>query len=72
MEKFLALFKSRKFWAAIVAVLVVVLRAVLPDFPLTDEQVGFVILTLVGYIIGVALDTGPRPFTPADVPQKPE
>ena len=38
MEKLKALAKSRKFWAAVLGVGVVVLKGLRPDFPMSDEQ----------------------------------
>lgn len=47
--------KSRKFWAATIAVLVIVLRSYVPTFPLSDEAVTNLVLTLIAYIIGSGL-----------------
>lgn len=59
-NKLLALFKSRKFYAALVGLALVVLRALRPDFPLSDEQISTVALLLIAYIGGIALEDGLR------------
>ena len=55
-NKLLSLVKSRKFWAAIAGLLVVILRAVLPDFPIDDEQLSYIIVVLASYIIGTGIE----------------
>ena len=41
-----------------VGLLVVVLRALVPEFPLSDEQVTAFLMMLIAYIVGVALEDG--------------
>ena len=54
------IFKSRKFWASIAGLLLVVIQEIMPDFPLSADQVTNVIYVLVAYIIGTGLeDAGP-------------
>lgn len=60
MDKFKLLLKSRKFWAAIVAVLIIVVKAFKPDFPLDEGQLSNLVYVLIAYILGVALDDGLR------------
>jgi len=50
--------KSRKFWAALVAVAFAVLKDVAPNLALDEATVLGVVLTLVGYILGTALEDG--------------
>lgn len=60
-SKFLAVFKSRKFWAAFIGTIFVVLNELSPDFPLNAEQVTDVIYLLIAYILGTAIeDAGAR------------
>ena len=55
-SKWIALIKSRKFWAAVVGLGLVIFRAYQPDFPIDDEQLGKIILILIAYILGTALE----------------
>jgi len=60
-SKFLAVFKSRKFWAALIGTIFVVLNELSTDFPLNAEQVTDVIYLLIAYILGTAIeDAGAR------------
>lgn len=52
------LIHSRKFWAGMSGLIVVLLRAALPDFPLEDEQLTAVIITLSAYIFGTGAQDG--------------
>ena len=55
-SKLLGLFRSRKFWAALIGMVFIFLEEFVPDFPLTIEQVTNMVYMLVAYIIGVAID----------------
>jgi len=57
-NKFLALLKSRKFWAAVVALVFVFLNAYVPNFPLGEDAVLNLVLTIVAYILGTAIEDG--------------
>lgn len=50
------LIRSRKFWAAAAGLLVVMLRAFVPDFPIDDEQLSYIIVVLASYIIGTGIE----------------
>jgi len=53
------LFTSRKFWATLFTLLVILIATVSPGFDLdADQAAGFTII-IVSYIIGVAVDPGP-------------
>jgi hypothetical protein len=55
-SKLSALVKSRKFWAAIVGLGLILLRAFKPDFPISDDEITKIVLLLVAYILGVGLE----------------
>jgi len=61
MDKLTFLLQSRKFWAALVGLAFVILKAYRPDFPITEEQVASLVYVLVAYILGVAIEDGLRP-----------
>lgn len=52
------LFRSRKFWATLAGLLMVVIRAAFPDFPLSDDQISAIVITLSAYIFGTGLQDG--------------
>ena len=52
------LFRSRKFWAAVVGLIYSFIWLVWPDFPIPEESVIGVAGTLVSYILGTALEDG--------------
>ena len=60
MDKFKLLLGSRKFWAALVGLVMVLVSAFVPDFPFDQEQVLAFVITVVSYIIGTALEDGLR------------
>jgi uncharacterized membrane protein YdjX (TVP38/TMEM64 family) len=53
-----SLIRSRKFWASLVGLAILLLRALVPDFPIPDEQISAIILTLSAYIFGTGLQDG--------------
>ena len=55
-SKLLGLFRSRKFWAALVGFAFVMLDEFIPAFPLDAEQVTNIVYVIAAYILGVALD----------------
>jgi len=58
MTKIKLLLGSRKFWAAVIGLALVIIKAFYPDFPLEEEQLTTVIYLLVSYILGTALEDG--------------
>lgn len=57
-QKFRELLHSRKLWAALAGLLTLLLRTLVPDFPLADEQLNAIILTLSAYILGTGAQDG--------------
>jgi hypothetical protein len=49
---------SRKFWAALIGLVLVIVKAWQPDFPLAEEQLTAVIYVLVAYILGTGIEDG--------------
>jgi hypothetical protein len=60
MDKFKQLLGSRKFWAAVVGLTLVIIKVWKPDFPLAEEQLTAVIYVLVTYILGTGIEDGMR------------
>ncbi len=58
MEKLKILLTSRKFWAALIGLALVIVKAYRPDFPLDEQQVVNLITVLAADILGVALEDG--------------
>jgi hypothetical protein len=54
-DKLYYLLQSRKFWASVVAILIVLVG---PSAGLTQETITKVTITVVGYILGTALEDG--------------
>lgn len=58
MNKFMLLLRSRKFWAALVGLVMVLVSAYVPEFPFDEEQVLYFVVTVASYILGTALEDG--------------
>ncbi len=65
MEKLLALLKSRKFWAAVIGVVLISLRHFMPDFPLADDDITRLIYVIVAFILGTGLEDATFKTVPA-------
>lgn len=61
MEKLKQLLASRKFWAAVVGLGMIVLKAYRPEFPLDEDQITSLVVVLVGYMLGVAVEDAGLP-----------
>jgi hypothetical protein len=73
--KLKALLTSRKFWAAVVGLVVVSVKAYRPDFPITADQLIALVVVIVGYIFGTAIESGlqaspPFPLSPSSGDRK--
>lgn len=60
LGKWAQLLGSRKFWAALVGLGLVIVKAYRPDLPLDEGQVTSLITVLAAYILGVAIEDGGR------------
>ena len=55
-KKWIAIVQSRKFWAALAGLLMVFLRGLLPDFPVEDDQLVYLVVVIASYILGTAIE----------------
>lgn len=58
MEKFKQLLGSRKFWASMIGLVLIVVKAFDPEFPLVEEQLTAIVWVLVAYILGTGIEDG--------------
>ena len=58
MEKVKQLVGSRKFWAALIGLVLVMVKVWRPDFPMDEEQLVSVVYVLVAYILGTGIEDG--------------
>ncbi len=70
MEKLKFLVRSRKFWAAVVGLVVVILKAFRPDIQINEAQLADFVILIVAYILGTALEDSAKPALPAGPPDK--
>ena len=67
MEKLKLLLTSRKFWAALIGLIVVCLKSFYPTFPLSEEQLTDLVYLIVAFIVGTGLEglvNSPHPSLP--------
>ncbi len=57
MQKLIELMSSRKFWAALVGLAVIILKAYRPDFPISEEEITNLVAVLAAYILGTAISS---------------
>lgn len=58
MSKLKQLLASRKFWAALIGLALIIIKTWQPDFPLDAEQLTAIIYVLVAYILGTGIEDG--------------
>ena len=58
MEKVKQLLGSRKFWASLIGLVLLVVKAWDPEFPLAEEQLTGIVYVLVAYILGTGIEDG--------------
>jgi hypothetical protein len=56
MDKFKALLKSRKFWASLVGLCLIVAKAADPNFPIPEADLVNMVYLIVAYILGTSLE----------------
>ena len=56
MEKIKALFKSRKFYAALIGLILIIVKAFDPNFPLPEADILNMVYLIAAYILGTALE----------------
>ena len=66
--KLISILKSRKFWAALIGLILVIVKPLWPDFPLETDQIVSPVVDAVGvaviiasYIIGTAVEVTNKP-----------
>ena len=64
MSKLQTLLASRKFWAALIGLGLIIIKAYRPDFPITSDQMTAIVVILVGYIMGTAIQDSSLPKPP--------
>ena len=58
MNKLKLLLASRKFWAALIGLILLTVKAWKPDFPLQEEELTNIVYVLVAYIMGTGIEDG--------------
>jgi hypothetical protein len=59
MEKFLNVIGSPRFWALIIALAFILLKAFVPVIPLNEDEVTAAVIALVGFIAAVSVNPAP-------------
>lgn len=63
MTKLQALIRSRKFWAAVIGLVLIVARNLWPQFlPFSDTQISEFLFVVIAYILGTALEDAGAAF----------
>jgi len=59
-SKLFYLIRSRKFWSALIGIILMVVKELFPNFPLAEDQIVNIVWLLVAYILGVAVEDAGR------------
>jgi hypothetical protein len=60
LAKLKQLLGSRKFWGVVAALVIVIVKAYKPDFPISEEQLSNLLYVIIAYIMGTAIEDGMR------------
>ena len=55
-NKFSTLLKSRKFWASVVGLGLIIVRGFDPNFPLAEADLTKIVFVIVAYVLGTGLE----------------
>ena len=58
MSKLKQLLGSRKFWAALIGLVLMMVTAWVPDFPLAEDQLTEFVYVIIAYILGTGIEDG--------------
>jgi hypothetical protein len=58
MNKLQLLLRSRKFWASVIGLIIIIVNAFHPDLPLDSEQITEIVYVIISYILGTAIEDG--------------
>jgi hypothetical protein len=56
LNKAQVLVRSRKFWASVVGLVLIVLRTFVPAFPIADADLTKIVFVIVAYVLGTGLE----------------
>jgi hypothetical protein len=68
-EKLKLLLTSRKFWALIIGLVLIITKAFRPDFPLTEDQLIPIVAILASFILGTAVEDAGRSISQTNTSQ---
>lgn len=68
-QKLKSLLISRKFWALIVGLVLIITKAFRPDFPLTEDQLIPIVAILASFILGTAVEDAGKSISQASANQ---